>query len=478
MRQTQSTFPPLTIVVFAAFTACGGNGNEVTQVPPGQTATPPAHLSVTPPTASLNAGTTVRFSVNVQPANASASVTWSISGAGCSHSACGSIDASGMFTAPDSVPNPATFELVATSTLDATKSDSAVITINPAPPPPSGSFSLISNMVAARGEHSATSLLDGRVLIAGGDGAPSSPAGRTAEIYDPATRRFSPTGSMNKLRAMHSAVLLPNGRVFIVGPSVSLGAELYDPATGVFQQISGTMLPQEDVGSAALLANGKVLVAGSTGAQLYDPNTSTFQQVGKYADGSVASAAAVVALSDGRALVLGRNPPQLYDPTTNSFSPTGSLSSTGVYGKELYSATPLNNGMVLVAGGMDDFGRTNEAALYDPVTGSFTTSASMSFARDAHAAVRLVDGRVLVVGGDGWACSGNFCQFSGSVAAAELYDPVNQTFTRAGNTNIARTVPGVAVLKNGDVLITGGWLYCGIGCFQGSTATAEIYHFK
>jgi hypothetical protein len=360
--------------------------------------------------------------------------------------------------------------------LDATKSSSALITINPAPPLATNSFLLIGNMVTARAGHSETLLLDGRVLIAGGYGSPTSAGERTAEIYDPATGRFSPTGNMNQPRAMHSAVLLPDGKVFVVGRAGSLGAELYDPTAGIFQ-VTGTMLPQEDVESAVLLAGGKVLVAGVGSAQLYDPSTATFQPTGPYTAASI-QMITLVALPDGTALLLGTNPPQLYDPAQNSFSPTGALTLPGLYGADLYSATLLTNGKVLVAGGTDGLGRTKAAALYDPATKSFALTGSMAFARDAHTAVRLLDGRVLVVGGDGWDCNGSFCEFRGSVAAAELYNPTTQTFTSAGNTNVARTAPGATILRNGDVLITGGWLYCGIGCLNGTTASAEIYQRK
>ncbi len=142
---------------------------------------------------------------------------------------------------------------------------------------------------------------------------------------------------------------------------------------------------------------------------------------------------------------------------------------------DLYSATLLKDGRVLVAGGMSDW-RTAAAVLYDPRTGTFTATGSMNDARDAHAAVLLADGRVLILGGDGWTCSGTYCYFSGSLSSAELYDPATGTFSRAGYMNVGRTEPTATLLQNGDVLVTGGSRYCGIGCFNGSTATAEIYH--
>jgi WD40 repeat protein len=90
-------------------------------------------------------------------------------------------------------------------------------------------------MATARQLLTATPLPDGRVLIAGGNaGNLIAPA----ELYDPKTGTFSPTGSMATAREYHTATLLPNGRVLIAGGSdgtVDLAsAELYDPATGTF----------------------------------------------------------------------------------------------------------------------------------------------------------------------------------------------------------------------------------------------------
>jgi hypothetical protein len=332
-------------------------------------------------------------------------------------------------------------------------------------------------MTAARCGHTATLLLDGTVLITGGD-APARigdvPAGRTAELYDPATGTFAPTGSMTHTRSGHTATLLPNGQVLIAGGATDTSAELYDPLTREFS-LTGSMEQRQQWFMATLLLNGEVLVAGDVDAELYDPATGSFAPAGPYAAPSRGSTATL--LADGRVLFVGDNPAQLYDPVSNTFSVTGSLNLPGL---ELQTATLLNNGQVLIAGGGDDevapAGRVAAAELYDPATGSFTATSSMHSPRDAHAAVRLSDGRVLVVGGD----TGIFepdgsSVFGGSLASAEIFDPSSGTFAAAGNMNTARTEAQATLLNNGDVLITGGLTYCGIDCFHGSVATAELY---
>jgi Kelch motif len=109
-----------------------------------------------------------------------------------------------------------------------------------------------------------TLLPDGKVLIAGGMRR-NQDFYKSAELFDPATGKFKPTGEMNQKRVGHIAVLLASGKVLVAGGWVGQGgtdsAELYDPATGKFTPIAKMTIPRGRP-SATLLTRGDVIIAG------------------------------------------------------------------------------------------------------------------------------------------------------------------------------------------------------------------------
>jgi hypothetical protein len=280
---------------------------------------------------------------------------------------------------------------------------------------PAAAFVQTGSMTVARTAHTATLLLDGRVLIAGGGSA-------SAEMYDATSQTFTATGSMTLTQDARSATLLANstlpnyGKVLMAGGG-ELIAELFDPTAGTFTA-TGIMGAPHLGQTATLLQNGQVLVAG----------------------GETAKA-------------------ELFNPSTGAFTATGSMtvSRTG------HTATLLPDGRVLIAGGVLDFGAGGtvpvpagpgaaSAELYDPVSGKFTSTGSMSEGRSGHTATLLVDGTVLVTGTDN---------------TAEVFSPGTGTFSMVGepSTGFGATA---TVRNDGTVLIAGG-------LNRVSLATAQLF---
>lgn len=291
------------------------------------------------------------------------------------------------------------------------------------PPLPTARGALVelSEMLRPRAAHTATTLLDGSVLVAGGFGANEGDVWAASERYVPGRRRFMPAGAMAHTRQSHSATLLPDGRVLIAGGydrggRVLRSAEIYHPARDAFSP-TGSMTSRRAGHVAVALDDGNVLIVGGVLA------------LGK----SLASA-------------------EIFDPDTGRFTRTGAMAVA----RESHTATLMNDGRVLVTGGHagqdDSLTVYASAEIYDPAGATFHTTQRLSVPRHKHDAVALSDGRVLVAGG------ADERDERGVYDSAEVFDPARGTWRATGRLAAARyKLQGTSfALAEGRALVVGG----------------------
>jgi hypothetical protein len=226
--------------------------------------------------------------------------------------------------------------------------------------PATGKFTVIANMTIPRGRPSATLLANGDVLIAGGEVRDNEPVA-SAEIFHVKSLSFERTGSMHHVRVAHTATLLADGRVLIAGgygDSPQSSAELYDPKSGAFTETASLSIARCKH-TAGLLPDGRVLIAGGSDSRGWNGNLSSAE---------------------------------IYDPRTGKFTAAASMNDSRF--KLPDEAVQLPSGKLLIAGG------SKRVEVYDPVSGKFLVAVGqMNEPWHYVSETRLRDGRVLLAGG-------------------------------------------------------------------------------
>lgn len=388
-----------------------------------------------------------------------------------------------------------------------------------------GRWKRTAPMGTARANHSATLLADGRVLVAGGVQASGGSRNlASAELYDSTTGKWSATGSMSTARESHTAALLLNGQVLVSGGNIDLlngaegSSEIFDPTAGKWSTV-GRMMTSRALHVSVTLADGSVIVAGGEYGNFvgfnplamtdrYDPATGIWSPAGdmQVAQGATPHLAgrdfhSATPLADGRVLVAGGfgyitdftktvilDTAEIFDPTSGTWSLTGNMNDA----RAQHAAVVLKDGRTLVAGGYA-FGPPLASAeifapgtrsttpahsqRYRPVTawlpasrlsyhvprpvgvmrrltarlqgaiGKWTLTGSMHVGRAFAPATLLPNGKVLVEGCDAFDVGGT---------TAELYDPATRKWAMTGSMHVARCLHSAILLPNGHVLVAGG----------------------
>ncbi|MGH7924850.1 MAG: Kelch repeat-containing protein, partial [Candidatus Binatus sp.] len=327
--------------------------------------------------------------------------------------------------------------------------------------PSSGRFATTDTAVSSRALASSAPLAAGQVLLAGGFSGAAAIRNfsldlqgkvlSTAAVFDGKTGAFLPSGRMATPRMGFTATELDNGKVLVAGGVDNRGnvldtAELYDPAARKFTAVANTMADRRTFHTATLLLSGKVLVAGGATNMAGDTTNSA----------------------------------DIYDPASNSFTPATFPMDhqRAAHTAPLFTTGPLA-GKVLITGGVggsDFFFKDSSAEIYDPASQEFTLLSSfMNEPRSLHTATLLDDGTVLLAGGfDGTVAlsGGALSGASGLVSnSAEKFDPSTGDFTCVGGFNnetlrcnqsmsVARAGHTATLLATGPkphrVLIAGG----------------------
>src|SRR5438105_2010554 len=158
-----------------------------------------------------------------------------------------------------------------------------------------------------------------------------------------------------------------------------------------------------------------------------------------------------------------------------SSSPTGAMTLA----RAGHTATLLRSGKVLVAGGATDPQMASSAELYDPTTGTWTATGHMRFGRANHAAVLLRSGKVLVAGGGAEAAAGASPSASPweAIASAEVYDPDSGIWTETSTMSVAADSLTAIVLQSGKVFVAPGLIVQGAPNVRAQLTThpAELY---
>ena len=335
---------------------------------------------------------------------------------------------------------------------------------------------IVAGSFANRAQATLTRLADGRLVLIGGratNPVTNKPEDLTnVDIFDPATNTLASGGTLHDGRSQHTATLLPSGRILVAGglqhdaetntdPALQ-SAEICDPATHFCQLVPVSMNVARFGHSAVLLTdNSRVLLAGGLWAgltaEVYDISAGSFTSTGPMVAWRSGHTATLLTMGPnaGKVLIAGG-----IGGDSQAVSLTETLRSRrrrDVHShvamrvaRGNHTATVLDNGSILFAGGTPNWEGVNSHAVasietYDPVARQFVSQGTMKVNRERHTATRMAGGAIVFAGGNS---SSALTQ-----RAIEVYDPATTTLaiTTAGLPGgvIGQPYPGATLTASG-----------------------------
>ena len=342
----------------------------------------------------------------------------------------------------------------------------------------------LANAAVSRKDHVAIAVSDGSALVMGGNTSESInvPDANTSSRFDPALEVFTrgpdlafsaavDTGFTNVF-PLRTGFLLAGGGINAgvgIGAPGTVLSQTFDPGSGSFSRAGNLQINHLGTGNGTLLADGRVLLTGGglpgiAESEIYDPAARAWTRGSPM--GKARRLHSVTLLQDGRVLIAGgfvcclvegqtvretaTDSAEIFDPATGHFTPTGSMTVA----RALHQATLLPDGRVLMSGGFGEPSPgtpgTEHAEVFDPATGTFGPAGDLHATRFLHSAVLLTDGRVLVVGGV--ANPGD----RAAVTLTEIYDPTANAWASGPTLQTAWLGSTATLLGNGKVLVFGG----------------------
>jgi N-acetylneuraminic acid mutarotase len=325
-------------------------------------------------------------------------------------------------------------------------------------------WTLQSSMSTPRRQHAMWTLTDGKVLVAGGHFDEDYRKLSSAEVFTPAANTWAATGAMKVSHGSAFALVLGGRRVLLGGDSDELGynttSEIYDEASKTWSNGPST-LSAYGGGGAVVIGASKAFLAGgdysSTAAEIFDLSTGAtdVSPLPRWR-----AREGIVQLKDGRVMLVGGaadGSVDLFDPATKTWSTGPALPVPARHP----SLTQLDDGRVLLAGGDNGMATAWDMCwTWTPGATAWTSVAALGYARSQHAAIKLANGRVLVIGGVN---EGNF------PPDVEMFDPTTNAWSLASRLTYGRYQHAANLLADGRVIVSGGMTDFGV------TSTAEVF---